>query len=111
MIIVFKLCLKDQGTILCLYSLSVKIITSKVKEQYCNGNIYHIFKPNKFRNVQNLYQEKPSMDMTLSEFKNLTNICWSEKYQPLTIDMTKDKFTGRYRIGLKSIFLPDSSPF
>ena len=25
--------------------------------------------------------------------------------------MTKDKFTGRYRLGLKSIFVPDSSPF
>ena len=26
----------------------------------------------------------------------LTSTCWNEKYQPLTIDMTKDKYTGRY---------------
>ena len=26
------------------------------------GNIYHIFKPNNFRDVQNLYQDKASMD-------------------------------------------------
>ena len=32
----------------------------------CNGNIYHIFKPNCFRDVQNLYQEKASMDVTLN---------------------------------------------
>ena len=76
-----------------------------------NGNIYHIFKRKNFRDVQNLYQDKASMDMTLNEFKLLTSTCWNEKYQPLTIDMTKDKFTGRYRINLNSIFVPISSPF
>ena len=76
-----------------------------------NGNIYHIFKPNNFRDVQNLYQDKASMDMILNEFKYLTSTCWNEKYQPLTIDMTKDKYTGRYRLGLNSIFVPDSSRF
>ena len=28
-----------------------------------NGNIYHIFKSNNFRDVQNLYQDKASMDI------------------------------------------------
>ena len=32
-------------------------------------------------------------------------------YQFLTIDMTKDKYQGRYRLGLNNIFVPDSSPF
>ena len=76
-----------------------------------NGNIYHIFKPNNFRDVQNLYQDKASMDMTLNEFKLLTSTCPNKNYQPLTIDMTKDKYTGRYRLGLNSIFVPNSSPF
>ena len=76
-----------------------------------NGNIYHIFKPNNFRDVQNLYQDKASMDMTYNEFKLLTSICWNEPYQPLTIDMSKDKYTGRYRLGLNSIFVPETSPF
>ena len=76
-----------------------------------NGNIYHIFKPNIFLNVRNIYQDKASMDMTLDEFKLLTSICWNQKYQPLAIDMTKDKFTGHYRLGLNSIFVPDTSPF
>ena len=77
----------------------------------CNGNVFNIFKPNNFRDVLNLYQDKSSMDMTLNKFKLLTSICWNETYQPLTIDMTKDKYTGRYRLGLNSIFVPNTSPF
>ena len=77
----------------------------------CNGNIFHIFKPNNFLDVRNLYQDKASMDMTLNEFQYLTSTCWNEKYQPLTSDMTKGRYQGRYRLGIKSIFVPDSSPF
>ena len=76
-----------------------------------DGNIYHIFKPNSFRAVQNLYQDKASMDMTLDAFKYLTKTCWDKNCQPLTIDMTRDKYTGRYRLGLNSIFVANSSPF
>ena len=86
------------------YELSKKTIR-------CIGNIYHIFKPNNFRDVQNLYQDKASMDMTHNEFKFLTSTCWNKNYQLLTIDMTKNMFTGRYRLGLNSIVVPDSSPF
>ena len=76
-----------------------------------NGNIYHIFKPNNFLDVRNIYQDKASMDMTLEEHKYLTSTCWKNNYQPPTIDMSKDKYTGRYRLGLNSIFVPDSSVF
>ena len=86
------------------YELSKKLIR-------CNGNIFHIFKPNNSLDVRNIYQDKISMDMTLTEFKLLTSTCWNEKYQPLTLDMTKDKYTGRYRLGLSSIFVPSSSSF
>ena len=34
-----------------------------------NGNIYPLLKPNKFRDVQNLYPDKASIDMTLNKFK------------------------------------------
>ena len=50
------------------------------------------------------------MDITLNQFERLSSTCWNQKYQPLTIDMTKDKNTGRYRPGLTSLFVPDSSP-
>ena len=77
----------------------------------CNGNVFHLFKPNYYLDVRNIYQDKASMDMTLDEFKYLTSTCWNKNSQPLTIDMTKDKHTGRYRLGLNSIFVSDSSPF
>ena len=37
--------------------------------------------------------------MTLNEFKLLTFTCLNEKYQPLTVDMTRDAYDGRYRLG------------
>ena len=43
-----------------------------------NGNIYHIFKPNNFRDVLKIYQDKSSVDMTLNEFKFLTSTCWKK---------------------------------
>ena len=67
--------------------------------------------PNIFRDVLNIYQDKASKDVTLNEFKYLTSTCWNEKYQPFTIDMIKDKAIGPYRLGLNSVFIPDSSPF
>ena len=51
------------------------------------------------------------MDMNLNEFKFLTSTCWNKNYQPLTIDMTKDKYCGRFRLGLNSLFVPSSNPF
>ena len=76
-----------------------------------NGSIYHTFKPNNFGDVQNLYQDKANMDMTVKEFNYLTCTCRNEKYQPLTIDMTKGKYTGQCRLGLNSLFAADTNPF
>ena len=86
------------------YELPKKTITA-------NGNIYHIFKQNNFLDVRNFYQDKCSMDMILNEFKLLTSTCWNENYQPVTIDMTKDRHTGQYRLGLYLIFVPVTTPF
>ena len=97
-------------------NLSIFIISQEYyelpkKTNRANGNIFHIFKLNNFRDVINLYQDKSSMDMTLNEFRLLTSTCWNERYMPLTIDMTKDKYMGRYRLGLNSIFVPNTSLF
>ena len=97
-------------------NLSIFIISQDFyeipKKTICaNGNIYHIFKPNNFLDVRNIYEDKASMGMTLDEVKYLTSICWNEKYIPLLIDTTKGKYTGRYRLGLNSIFVPHSSKF
>ena len=96
---------------LSIFIISQEYYELSKKTLRCIGNIYHIFKPSKFRDVINVYQDKASMDMTLNEFNLLTSTCWNKKFQPLTIDMTKDKYTGRYRLGLNSIFVPDTTPF
>ena len=51
------------------------------------------------------------MDMTINKYKFLTSTCWDEKNQTLTIDMAKDIHTGRYRLGLNSIFVEDTNRF
>ena len=51
-----------------------------------NGNNYHVFKPDNIRDIQNLYQDRASMDMTLDEFKLLTSTCWNENYQTPIFD-------------------------
>ena len=53
-----------------------------------NGNTYHIFKPKLFRDVHNFFQDKASMDISIDEVPFLISICWVEKPQLLTIDMT-----------------------
>ena len=44
-----------------------------------NGNIYHIFKSNIFRDVQNPFQDKARMDMILNDFNYLTSTCWDKR--------------------------------
>ena len=99
-----------------LNNLSIFIISQDYYELpkktiRANGNIFRLLKTNNYLDVRNIYQNKASMDMTLDKNKSLISICWNLKYQPLTIDMTKDKYMGRYRLGLNSLFVPNSSPF
>ena len=49
--------------------------------------------------------------MTIDGYKFSTTTCWNEKYQPPTIDRTKDRYQGRFRLGLNTMFTPDSSSF
>ena len=90
---------RSRHNTLSLFVISEEYYELTKKTIRANGNIYHIFKPNKFLDVRNIYQDKASMDMTLDEFKYLTSTCRNEKYQPLTIDMTKDEYCGRYSLG------------
>ena len=102
---------RSRHNILSIFKISQDYYELSKKTIRCNGNIYHIFKPNKYRVVQNLFQDKASMDMTLNEYKFLTSSRWNKKYEPFTIDMTRDKYQGQYRLGLNSIFVLDTTPF
>ena len=81
---------------LCIFILSQNYYELLKKTMRANGNIYHIFKRNNFLDICNIYQDKASKVMTFDEFKLLTSTCWNETYQPLTIDMTEDKYGSRY---------------
>ena len=77
---------------LSMFIISQDYYELPIRTIRANGNTYHIFKSNIVRGVQNLYQDKASIDMTRNDFKYLTSTCGKEKYQPLTIDMTKDRY-------------------
>ena len=47
---------------------SVEITINYHRTMRINGNTFHIFQPNNFRGVQNLYQHKTFKDMTLKKF-------------------------------------------
>ena len=81
MILEYKQCLKYLDILNYLFFIiSQDYYELGEKTIRCNGNIYHIFKPNNFRDVINLYQDKASMDMTLNKFKFLTSTCWNKNY-------------------------------
>ena len=105
------MCKRPRHNNLSIFIISQDYYELPKKTIRANGNIYHIFKPNNFLDVRIFYQDKASMDMTLDDFKYLTSTCWNKNYQPLTIDMTRDKYQGRYRVGLNSIFGPNTTPF
>ena len=76
-----------------------------------NGKTYHIFKPNVFGDFPGLYQNKATKVETIDKPTFLTSTCVNKRYQPLTIDMTEDKYTGRNHLRSNSKFVPDGSFF
>ena len=58
---------RSRHNILSIFIISLDYYELPKETIRANGNIYHIFKPNNFLDVHNVYQEKTSMDMTLDE--------------------------------------------
>ena len=48
--------------------------------------------------VQSMYYDIGAYDMKYDEFKQICHKAWSERFNYLCIDMTKDKNDGKYRI-------------
>ena len=51
---------RSRHNILSIFVISQDFYELPKKTLRANGNIYHIIKPNKFRDVQNLYHDKAS---------------------------------------------------
>ena len=71
----FKRCRHNMLSIFIFFQDYYELSKKTVR---CSGNIYHIFKLNNFTDVQNFYQDKAFMDMTLNEFKLIKSTCWSK---------------------------------
>ena len=50
------------------------------------------------RDVQSMYYDIGAFDMEYYEFKEMCHKAWSERFNYLCIDMTKNKDKGKYRI-------------
>ena len=66
---------RSRHNILSIFIISQYYYKLPKGTRRANGSIYHILKPNNFRDVENLHQDKASMDMTLNEFELLTSTC------------------------------------
>ena len=51
------------------------------------------------------------MDMILNQYKIFTSTRWNDRYQLLTIHMSRDKNTGCPRLELSSLFVPFTKGF
>ena len=92
------MCLNDLGIIIYLFSKSLMISKKIIRAKGC---IVHIFKPNIVKVVRNL--SKTSMQKTHNLIENFILSYWIDRYQSLIIDTTKDKYAGRYRLGLNTL--------
>ena len=68
------------------------------------------------RDVQSMYHDIGAFDMIYDEFKEMCRVAWSEKFNYLCIDMTKNKNDGKYRIFNESKTtyidcIPQTEPF
>ena len=69
------------------------------------------------KDVENIFHDLVSADMKIKEFKTLCQTAWSKPFGYLMIDLTKDKFLGKYRVGLgtgssfaNQYYLPETDP-
>jgi Poxvirus A32 protein len=66
-----------------------------------NSNFIIVFKQDEM-NLQHIFSDHVSPDMTFQEFKNMCAMCWDDKFGFLVIDKDRDIKNGRYRKGFDS---------
>ena len=68
------------------------------------------------RDVQSMYYDIGAYDMKYDEFKEMCHKAWSERFNYLCIDVTKNRDNGKYRIFIESKTtyidcIPETEPF
>ena len=69
-----------------------------------NSNFIILFSQNS-KSVEHIHRDHCT-DMPFSEFKELCENIWSQKYNFLTIDLSSSPFNGKYRKNLEIFYIP-----
>lgn len=69
-----------------------------------NANFIVLFKQDQ-KNINHIYNDHVSDDMTKDEFKKLCNTSWDKKYGFVVIDLSSRKSHGKYRSGFDDFYI------
>jgi hypothetical protein len=69
-----------------------------------NANFICLF-PQDLKNVNHIYNDHVSSDMSKDEFRSLCKRAWTQPHGFVTIDLTSDKYSGKYRIGFDLFYI------
>ena len=72
-----------------------------------NANFIVLFQQN-LKNINHLYNDHVSCDMTKEEFRSLCKEAWKKPHGFVVIDLTSDPLNGKYRKGIDEFFIPAS---
>jgi len=71
-----------------------------------NANFICLF-PQDLKNINYIYNDHVSIDMTKDEFRNLCKKAWNETHGFVVIDLASKKHNGKYRVSLDMFYIPN----
>ena len=69
-----------------------------------NANFICLF-PQDLKNINHIYNDHVSSDMSKEEFKNLCKTAWEKPHGFVVIDLTSKKHNGKYRSGFDTFYI------
>ena len=69
-----------------------------------NANFICLFRQD-LKNINHIYSDHVSSDMTKEEFRELCNKSWNKPHGFLVVDLSSKKNSGKYRIGLDEFYI------
>jgi hypothetical protein len=73
-----------------------------------NANFICLF-PQDLKNVNHIYNDHVSSDMSKDEFRKLCKYAWDQPHGFVVIDLTSKKHNGKYRCGFDNFYIPEES--
>ena len=70
-----------------------------------NSNFICLFRQD-LKNINNIYNDHVSTDMSKEEFRNLCKTAWNKPHSFVVIDLSSKKNEGKYRRGLDDFYIP-----